>query len=198
MAYNSERTRAALYAAGVAEFAAHGLAGARVDRIARNAGVDKKAIYLYFGDKRALFEAVLAHELDRLAQAVPLDPDDIPDYVGRLFDYHVEHPEYLRLMQWEALELAAAEVPGEAPRTAHYRGRIAMLGAATVEAEISGPVTKSSASAANLWLALAGMVSWAFAAPQLTRMVLGEDVDALEYRRDKVVDYTRRLMRQPD
>jgi AcrR family transcriptional regulator len=177
--YDPERTRASVFAAGVAEFAAHGLAGARVDRIARNAGVDKKAIYLYFGDKRALFEAVLAHELSRLAEAVPLEPGDLPGYVRRLFDYHRQHPEYLRLMQWEALEFTAGEVPGEPGRSAHYRRRVAAL--------------SGEEDPASLWLTLAGMATWAFTVPQLTRMVLGGDATALDSYQEWVVEYARRL-----
>lgn len=46
--------------AAVGEFAARGFAGARVDRIARAAGLNKRMLYHYFGDKRGLHDAVLA------------------------------------------------------------------------------------------------------------------------------------------
>ena len=39
---------------------------------------------------------------------MPFDADDIPDHVGRLFDYAVEHPEVYRLVTWGALERPAA------------------------------------------------------------------------------------------
>jgi len=41
------------------EFAQSGLAGARVDEIAARAGVNKQLVYHYFGDKDALYLAVL-------------------------------------------------------------------------------------------------------------------------------------------
>jgi AcrR family transcriptional regulator len=53
-----ERTRAAILAAAIDEFAAHGLGGARVDRIAARAGANKRMLY-YFGDKDGLLLAAL-------------------------------------------------------------------------------------------------------------------------------------------
>jgi TetR/AcrR family transcriptional regulator len=47
-----------LRAAGV-EFAAHGLRGARVDRLARRARANKALIYYYFGSKLALYRRVV-------------------------------------------------------------------------------------------------------------------------------------------
>ncbi len=52
-------TRRKLLAAARREFADHGLAGARVDEIAARAGVNKQLVYHYFGDKDALYLAVL-------------------------------------------------------------------------------------------------------------------------------------------
>src|SRR5687767_3509661 len=54
-----ERTRAAILQSAVAEFARYGLGGARVDRIAERARANKRMLYHYFGDKDALFLAVL-------------------------------------------------------------------------------------------------------------------------------------------
>ena len=48
-------TRARVAAAAAAEFAAHGFAAARVDRIARRARVNKAMIYYHFASKRALY-----------------------------------------------------------------------------------------------------------------------------------------------
>ena len=52
-------TKDRILAAGVAEFAAKGFAGARVDRIARQAQSNKRLIYHYFGSKEGLYEAVV-------------------------------------------------------------------------------------------------------------------------------------------
>jgi AcrR family transcriptional regulator len=104
MAYDSAATRARLLDAAYLEFAAHGFAGTRVDRIATQAGANKQAIYLYFGSKEGLFDAVLEDRLGILADQVPYTPNDLPGYIGALFDHMVEHPELVRLTQWKILE----------------------------------------------------------------------------------------------
>jgi AcrR family transcriptional regulator len=106
MTYDSAATRARLLNAAYDEFVERGLAGARVDRIAAAAEANKQAIYAYFGSKDALFDAVLDARLQVLADLVPFTPDDLPTYVGGLFDYLVAHPGVLRLSQWRALERA--------------------------------------------------------------------------------------------
>ena len=54
-----ETGRDRLLAAGLAEFAEKGPAGARVEAISRRAGVNKQLIYYYFGDKTGLYHEVL-------------------------------------------------------------------------------------------------------------------------------------------
>jgi AcrR family transcriptional regulator len=48
--------RARLLDAAFEEFAQHGLAGARVDRIAEAAQANKGLIYVYYGNKEQLFD----------------------------------------------------------------------------------------------------------------------------------------------
>jgi AcrR family transcriptional regulator len=105
---DAEATRARLLAAATEEFAQHGVAGARVDRIATAARANKQLIYAYFGSKDGLFDAVLTKHCGALAEQVPFDAEDAPGYVGRLFDYVLEHPEIYRLVSWAALERPAA------------------------------------------------------------------------------------------
>jgi AcrR family transcriptional regulator len=62
------RARDTLLKAARAEFARRGLAGARVEDIARRAGVSKGAFYLHFDSKDAAFEAILRAFLERLAE----------------------------------------------------------------------------------------------------------------------------------
>src|ERR1700754_2019020 len=58
-ARDPDRTRAVILAAATDEITAKGLGGARVDEIAARAGVNKRMIYHYFGDKDGLYLAVL-------------------------------------------------------------------------------------------------------------------------------------------
>jgi AcrR family transcriptional regulator len=181
MAYDSTATKERILAAAVTEFAAHGVAGARVDRIAAQAKANKRAIYDYFGDKDRLFAATLEHLLTELAEAVPPGDDDLPRYAERLFDYHRAHPEALRLLMWEALELGDQPVPGEDARTRHYQDK---LKAAATEADDDDP-------RARLFLTL-GLVGWSLAMPQLRRMILGPDHD-LDQLRPAIAQAVRSL-----
>ena len=111
---NSAATKERLLQAATDEFAAHGIAGARVDRIASGARANKQLIYAYFGSKEDLFDAALTESCSALAAEVAFEADDIPGYVGRLFDYAVEHPEIFRLVTWAGLERPGAVAEFEA------------------------------------------------------------------------------------
>ncbi|GAA2598012.1 TetR family transcriptional regulator [Winogradskya consettensis] len=100
-------TKARLLQAATDEFATHGIAGARIDRIAAAAKANKALVYAYFGNKEALFEAVLDTHVGRLLAEVPFTADDLPGYAGRLFDYLLAHPHQLRLATWHRLEEGA-------------------------------------------------------------------------------------------
>ena len=61
---NPQETKRKILAAATAEFKEHGPHGARIDTIIKNAGVNKRMIYHYFGDKDGLFNAVMDNEID--------------------------------------------------------------------------------------------------------------------------------------
>ena len=98
-----EATRRRLLDAAAAEFAQHGLAGARVDRVAAAARSNKAQLYAYFRSKEGLFDAVFAEHVDRIVEAVPLD-DDLAAYAVRLYDSSLASPEIVRLVTWARLE----------------------------------------------------------------------------------------------
>lgn len=54
-----EARRAAILAAALEEFSARGFEGARLDDVARRAGIAKGTIYLYFADKETLFQELV-------------------------------------------------------------------------------------------------------------------------------------------
>ena len=132
MVWNTERTKQLLLDAGVAEFSAHGLAGARVDRIATAAGVNKERIYQYFGNKKQFFGDVLARELGVAIDAVPITGtgiDAIVDYAGRVFDYLCAHPELARLTFWGGARVLGPRGGGVPAGTVGGQGRPLILAA---------------------------------------------------------------------
>ena len=76
MPRNADRTRRKILDAAVDEFARRGYAGARVDRIAASAGVNKRMIYHHFGNKLGAFEAALSDQVSGV---------DITDKLARLW-----------------------------------------------------------------------------------------------------------------
>lgn len=191
-------TRARILDAATAEFAEHGPAGARYDRIAARAQANKERVYAYFGNKDQLFAAVLRHHMSAFAEAhVLAEPHRAVEHVGELFDFHVEHPELTRLLLWEALHYrSAAEVPDEPARSVRYRARREAL----AQALDGSPGEAGALDPGHLSFALTSLVAWWFAAPQLARLHLGTDVDDPEVRgrqRELVMAAASRLLGFP-
>ena len=124
---STDATSDRIIAAATAEFARHGIAGARVERIAKAAQTSKERLYAYFRTKEALYRFVAARELAAMAEAVPLDPTDLPGYAGRLHDHAIRHPERHRLMVWGQLELPAGEPAADDPLHESLRRKIEQL-----------------------------------------------------------------------
>ncbi|MFJ3231183.1 TetR family transcriptional regulator [Streptomyces sp. NPDC086787] len=156
MSRDSSATKARLLDAAFAEFATHGIAGARVDRIAEAAGANKRLIYVYFGNKEQLFDAVLERALTAGAESVPFDVDDLPGYAGAIFDHLVARPDLMRLRLWQLLERPSAT--GSEPDA--FRRKIAEV----ADAQQRGDLTADMAPADVLTMVLAVSQAWFWAA----------------------------------
>jgi AcrR family transcriptional regulator len=100
----AERTRQRILDAATEEFAAHGIAGARVDRIAERSGMSKPMLYSYFGAKDRLFDAVFDAHVIANSDRVPFNAADLPGYATRLYDDYLADPALMRLVMWKRLE----------------------------------------------------------------------------------------------
>lgn len=116
-----------IIAAATAEFSRHGIAGARIERIAKAARTSKERVYAYYRSKEALYRFVASRELAAVAEAVRLDPTDLPEYAGRIHDYFARHPERLRLMNWGRLELPPDQAPADDPMRSSLRRKAEQL-----------------------------------------------------------------------
>jgi AcrR family transcriptional regulator len=152
-------SRQRLLTAAATEFVAHGVAGARVDRIAAAAGANKRLIYDYFDDKDGLFDAVLDRFTEDAVGAVPIDGDDLPAYAARLFDYHSDNPDLLRLVTWARLESRTTPSAQE-QRRASYRRRVAAI----EDAQRKGAVTTALTGSQLLDMIESLAVGWTAAA----------------------------------
>jgi AcrR family transcriptional regulator len=155
---NAEVTRERIMEAATAEFSAYGIAGARVDRIAKTAGCNKNLIYIYFENKETLFTTVLQKHLTRAFEDVAFTPEDLPGYAARLFDFAMSHPDLYRLMTWFALE-QKANSPAE--RGAARSAKIAAL----KKAQKAGQVGTAFSAGFLLTAILALATAWTAANP---------------------------------
>lgn len=114
------RARQRIITSAALEFSRCGYAGARVDRIAALARVNKRMLYHYFGDKRELYLAVLQAWLPAPETPVP-----------------VLEPLPARLLLWTLLEGAASEAVSERLRNP------ALLAAAVQALATDGQVARS-------------------------------------------------------
>jgi len=102
---DADRSALAILRAARDEFAEHGLGGARMERIAERAGLDKRLIYYYFDNKDRLFAAVLEQTyLDIREAEKQLHLNDLApaEAVRKLTEftwhYYLAHPEFLTLL----------------------------------------------------------------------------------------------------
>lgn len=126
-AAGGDTTRERILTAALGEFARYGIAGARVDRIAKLAKTSKERVYAYFRSKDALYADVAAREYDVIAEATQMDPSDLPGYAGRLFDYFVARSDHHRLITWGRLELPGIAAVADDPAQAAIAGKIDQL-----------------------------------------------------------------------
>lgn len=187
-----ETTRTRILEAARQEFARHGIAGARINRIAAAARTSKERLYAYFRDKQELLGTIKAQEMAEIARAVPMDPADLPGYVGRLFDHFQRHPDHQRIASWCALEDAGCPLPYGDARLAAYGAKVETLRRAQREGLID-PGWEPLALL-NLLIALAR--SWSHAPKEVCELAMAAEQPAALHRA-AVVEAARRLLCPP-
>jgi AcrR family transcriptional regulator len=190
MRRDAEATKQRLLAAGRAEFAAHGLNGARVDRIAEAAQANKAQIYHYFQSKAGLFDAVWEDVVREAVEGLPLDVGDLPGAAALLCDAYVDHPELSRLITWRRLEgvdLPSDGLPSDGLAARDGQGRIELIGQALRDGVIAGRFDADVLFALILHVA----AFWEFTSPDVLALVTVTD---RESRREVVRSVTAALL----
>jgi AcrR family transcriptional regulator len=148
--------------AATAEFAAKGLEGARTDEIAARAGVNKRMLYHYFGNKEALWLAVLEATYDAIrAEERRLDVEHLPPAEGmrRLVEFSInydrDHPEFLALLNNENLHKAAHLRRSKRVRELH--SSLLRVIADLLDRGVREGVFRSAVDPAELYMTIAGL-----------------------------------------
>ncbi len=185
MQRDAEATKQRLIAAGRAEFAAHGMNGARVDRIAEAAQCNKAQIYHYFKSKAGLFEAVWNSHVEYIVENLPRDAENLPEIAAHLSDIYAQYPEFPRLLTWQRLE-RGDDLPNE-QGVEDVRNRSEAIAAA----QAKGAVSTRFEARVLLALVIHIAMLWEGANPEVLAVV---GIDDREQRREIVRRVTEALV----
>lgn len=135
-----EASRRRLETAGERLFAERGYDGVTVAMISREARLNRRMLYHYFGNKEGLYRAVIGRAYERLAEmesdlagtAAPVE-ELVEGIIRAYYGFLDAHPEIVRLLTWEnlrqgrtarTLDIASAKTPIlEALREAMSQGK---------------------------------------------------------------------------
>lgn len=159
---NPEDSRDRILQAARQEFAAHGLGGARVDRISQQAGINKRMLYHYFGNKDDLFGAVLeANYAHKRAseQAMRLENEEPREAIRKLvtltWNYYIDHPEFMNLLNSANLH-QARHVQASSSVKKMRNPFIQMIGS-ILDNGIKAGVFKPGVDPVQLYISIAGL-----------------------------------------
>ena len=169
-------TREAILAAAVVEFSDHGFSGTRMERIAKRAERNKSLVYRYFQDKEGLFHAALQWQFQHRQALLDRIPGNLADVLGYWFSETVGNPDFMRMIQREALNDQGGPVVEQDFRIAYYQRQVEILCAL----QESGQVSRDF-KPAFLFLALLALVVFPETFPQIARLATGMKSDSRRF-----------------
>ena len=201
---DAERARADILAIATEEFASKGLSGARVDEIAARTHTVKRMIYYYFGSKEGLYRAVLALCYERIRTIeVEIDTDALPPdealrrIVRTTFDYHIEHPDFVRLVMNENIHHGEhiAQLPNIKARN---RTAIVML-RKVIDRGVAAGLFRADLDPVELHMSISALSFFPVSNRYTFSHLFGKDMTsakALQTRREIAVDTIERWCRR--
>ena len=196
-------TRGKLLTAARREFASSGLAGARVDEIAARAGVNKQLVYHYFGDKDALYLAVLEWVYEEIrAQERKLNLEGLPPekaikkLIESSFDHLAAHPDFIVLLNDENRG-GARHVRGSRKLEAMHSPLVSLVSTILGQGVKTG-IFRKGINPVHLYISIAGLSYFYFSNTPTLSAIFGKDLSsraARQARRRHVVDLVMHSLR---
>jgi TetR/AcrR family transcriptional regulator len=196
-------TKRKLLTAARREFARNGLAGARVDEIAARAGVNKQLVYHYFGDKDALYLAVLEwvyeeiREQERKLNLEGLPPERaIKKLIEASFDHLAAHPDFIVLLNDENRG-GARHVRGSRRIEAMHSPLVSIVSKILSEGVREGSFRRG-VNPLHLYISIAGLSYFFFSNTPTLSAIFRKDLSsqaAQRGRRKHVVDLVLQSLR---
>jgi len=193
---NPERTRARILMAARTEFSQKGLGGARVNAIAKMAGVNKQLIYYYFEDKEKLYTEVLEQayrdirERGGTLNLDALSPDEaMAAFIRSNFDFLVENRHFVALINDENIHKArhiktSEEIPALHAELRRSLGR-------TLDRGLAEECFARRLDPMELYISIASLTYFSFSNSFTLSAIFATDVSSPEHmaaRRERVVD----------
>ena len=196
-------TRRKLLTAARREFAKSGLAGARVDEIAERAGVNKQLVYHYFGDKDALYLAVLEWVYEEIrAQERKLNLEGLPPQqaikklIESSFDHLARHPDFIVLLNDENRN-GARHVRASLKIEDMHSPLVSLVSKILKEGVRKG-IFRKGVNPVHLYISIAGLSYFFFSNTPTLSAIFGKDLAskaARSARRKHVVDLVLQALR---
>ncbi len=202
---DAERTQAGILRAAIAEFAEHGIGGARIEAIAARAGVNKKLLYYYFSNKDDLFLAALEQSYADKRSAereLQLDTRDPAEAIRALVSYtwrhYQEHPEFMKLLASE--NLARGEHVRRSSRARRLNSPLMQTLTDVLERGRRKRVFRSGIDPLQLYISIAGLAYFYLSNNHTLSAIFGRDLRdpaALDAREAHIVDVVMAYVMKP-
>ena len=184
---NLNRTREKILAAALAEFSARGFAGARVDAIARRARVNKRMLYYCFGTKQDLYREVFRRKIAERSEWLEASPDDFAGVLAHIYLSGGTDIEFVRLMEWEAIDSGGRKCIAEAERRALFEKAVARLRVL----QRKGGIPRG-ADLTQLFISMLSIALFPLVMPQIIRLIHGMEPTDPRFMRQRA-DFLRWL-----
>lgn len=190
-ARDPEHSRARILAAAHTEFAEHGFDGARVDRIAALAGINKRMLYHYFGNKDALFCAVLevnySHKRDS-ERALNLEQDSPTDAIRKLvsltWNYYLDNPAFMSLLN--SANLHQARHLRHSTQVRHMRSPFITLIGNILDKGVREGAFRPGVDPAQLYITIAGLSYFYLSNQHTLSAIFGRSLMSRRAKRERL------------
>ncbi len=200
---DAARTKAEILKAARDEFCEQGFNGARVDAIAQRAGANKRLLYHYYGNKEALYLAVLHDAYEEIRRGEHelslsrVDPVEAIDRMVRFtFRHYLANPWFPRLLAVENLQNARflkqiKDIP------ALHSPLVALLGEIVAKGNASG-VFRTDVDPVQLYISIAGLGYFYVSNMKTLSVIFGRDLNSFSMIQEReaqavqmVLDYLK-------
>ncbi|MBB6732086.1 TetR/AcrR family transcriptional regulator [Cohnella zeiphila] len=179
---NAERTRGTILQAAKEEFFEKGYTGARIESIAKRAGVNKQLIYHYFKGKDELIKETINETIHEFISslpsgnlALPANPVHIAEFRLKLNLEHLR--DFLKFTAWEAVDEVPENVNGE-----KIRKRILQSYNEDMKSKQEMGLVPEGLDPAFITLMLSSLTNYPLLYGNVTRMITGHTLDEPEFQ----------------